>query len=176
MRLAGDTAAVASVFAEMMQQPGEVHGRPVVRGRVQSAAASARDEDAITLFESGLKKNPYHRLALLNLSNVLFQMKDVGAYGRGRPSRLIKIDPNNPDSWRMHAGYWQLRGRAETDAAKKKAYGDSTLAAIKRRDEREPQDHVFLASKTGNTLPGSGQSEQRERQGGLVHAQVRAAR
>ena len=154
MRLSGDTAAVASVFAEMLNTP-EKYTADQLFEAASNAAASARDKDAVTLFENGLKKNPYHRLALLNLSNVLFQMKDVARMGP-ITSRLIEVDPNNPDTWRMHAGYWQLNQRAETDAGKKKAYGDSTLAAIKRRDEVNPKITVFLAAKSGNTYQVQG--------------------
>ncbi len=107
------------------------------------------------LFETGLKKNPNHRFALLNLSNVLFQMKDTERMGPVS-DRLISIDPNNPDTWRMHAGYWQLRQRAETDAAKKKAYGDSTLAAIKARDGVNPKITVFLAAASGGSFQVQG--------------------
>ena len=154
MRLSGDTAAVASVFMEMVNSPDKFTADQLFEA-ASNAAATARDKDAVTLFENGLKKNPYHRVALLNLSNVLFQMKDVARMGPVT-RKLIEVDPNNPDTWRMHAGYWQLNQRAESDAAKKKEYGDSTLAAIKRRDEVNPKITVFLASKTGNSYQVQG--------------------
>jgi len=56
----------------------------------------------------------------------------------------------------MHAGYWQLRQRVETDAPKKKAYGDSTLAAIKARDAVNPKITVFLAGRTGTAYQVQG--------------------
>jgi tetratricopeptide (TPR) repeat protein len=154
MRLSGDTAAVASVFNEMVNSPDRFTADQLFEAG-SNAAASARDKDAVTLFENGLKKNPYHRVALLNLSNVLFQMKDAERMGPVT-RRLIEVDPNNPDTWRMHAGFWQLNQRAETDAAKKKVYGDSTLAAIKKRDETNPKVSVFLASKAGNSYQVQG--------------------
>lgn len=154
MRLSGDTAAVATVFAEMLETPDKFTADQLFEA-ASNAAAAARDQDAVTLFEHGLKKNPYHRLALLNLSNVLFQMKDAARMGP-ITNRLIEVDPNNPDTWRMHAGFWQLNQRAETDAAKKKAFGDSTLAAIKMRDEVNPKIMVFLAAKGGNTYQVQG--------------------
>ncbi len=150
MRLAGDTAAVASVFAEMVQSPEKFTADQLFEA-ASNAAAAARDADAITLFDNGLKKNPNHRIALLNLANVLFQAKNSDRMD-AVTERLINIDPNNPDSWRMRAGYWQLRQRAETDAAKKKAYGDSTLAAIKARDGVNPKITVFLAAKAADSF------------------------
>ena len=150
MRLSGDTAAVASVFAEMVKNPEKFTADQLFEA-ASNAAAAGRDKDAVMLFENGLKKNPNHRIALLNLSNVLFQLKDTERMGPVS-DRLITIDPNNPDTWRMHAGYWQLRQRAETDAAKNKAYGDSTLAAIKSRDAVNPKVTVFLAGRTGTAF------------------------
>ncbi|MBL0172376.1 MAG: hypothetical protein IPP90_16995 [Gemmatimonadaceae bacterium] len=154
MRLSGDTAAVASVFAEMLKSPEKFTADQLFEA-ASNAAAAARDNDAVSLFESGLKKNPNHRLALLNLSNVLFQMKDTERMGPVT-DRLILIEPNNPDSWRMHAGYWQLRQRSETDAAKKKAFGDSTIASIKSRDAVNPKITIFLAAKSANSYQVQG--------------------
>lgn len=154
MRLSGDTAAVASVFAEMVSNPEKFTADQLFEA-ASNAAAGARDKDAVTLFTNGLKKNPNHRVALLNLANVLFQMKD-GEQMATVTQRLITVDPNNPDTWRMHAGAWQLRQRAETNAAKKAAHGDSTIAAIKARDAVNPKVSVFLAGKTGNAFQVQG--------------------
>lgn len=154
MRLSGDTAAVASVFADMVKAPEKFTADQLFEA-ASNAAASARDADAVTLFEAGLKKNPNHRVALLNLANVLFQMKDADRMGPVT-LRLISVDPNDPNTWRMHGGYWQLKTRVETDAAKKKAYGDSTLAALKNRDGVNPKVSVFLAAKSGNSYQVQG--------------------
>jgi len=154
MRLSGDTAAVASVFGEMVKSPEKFTADQLFEA-ASNAAGAGRDKEAVLLFENGLKKNPNHRVALLNLSNVLFQMKDTERMGPVS-DRLITIDPNNPDTWRMHAGYWQLRQRVETDAPKKKAYGDSTLAAIKARDAVNPKITVFLAGRTGTAYQVQG--------------------
>lgn len=155
MRLAGDTAAVAQVFEEMLHRSDSFTADQLFEA-ASNAAAAGQDTNAVKLFENGLKKNPYHRLALLNMSNVLFQMRDFERMGP-IAERLTSVDPNNPDSWRMLAGYWQLRQRSETDAAKKKAYGDSTLAAITKRDAVNPKITVFLAATTpkGYQLQGN---------------------
>jgi hypothetical protein len=155
MRLAGDTAAVAQVFADMMDRSESFTADQLFEA-ASNAAGAGQDTNAVKLFENGLKKNPYHRLALLNMSNVLFQMRDFERMGP-IAERLTTVDPNNPDSWRMLAGYWQLRQRSEQDAAKKKAYGDSTLAAITKRDAVNPKITVFLASPTaaGYQLQGN---------------------
>ena len=159
LRLSGDTAAVKAILGDMVDHPEKFTDVQLFEA-ASNASAAGRDHDAAGLFESGLKKNPYHRVALLNLSNVLFQLKDAARMGP-IALRLIEVDPNSPDSWRMHAGYWQLRQRAETDPAKKKAFGDSTLSAIARRDKVNPHVTVFLAGKSGNAfqLQGSVSNE-----------------
>lgn len=148
MRLSGDTAAVAEVFADMLKNADNFTADQLFEA-ASNAAGAGQDSNAVTLFQNGLKKNPNHRVALLNMSNVLFQLRDAEKMGP-IAQRLVIVDPNSPDSWQMLAGYWQLRQRAETDAAKKKAYGDSTLAAIGKRDAVNPKVSVFLASPSSN--------------------------
>ncbi len=159
MRLAGDTAAVASVFAEMLKAPEKFTADQLFEA-ASTAAASAHDADAVTLFNAGLKKNPFHRLALLNLSNVLFQMKDAERMGPV-VRRLTEVDPNFDRGWRLVAGFWQLRARAETDAAKKKLFNDSTLYYLDRQAKTNPRVEVSLAAKTGASyqLQGSVSNE-----------------
>ena len=147
MRLSGDTAAVKAIFGDMIATPDRFTDLQLFEA-ASNAASSGRDNDALALFENGLKKNPYHRVALLNLANVLFQLKDTEKMGPVA-ARLLSVDPNSQDSWRMHAGYWQLKQRAESDPAKKKAFGDSTLAAISMRDKVNPRITVFSASRVG---------------------------
>jgi Flp pilus assembly protein TadD len=154
MRLSGDTAAVASVFAEMLKAPDKFTADQLFEA-ASNAAASAHDKDAVTLFESGLKKNPNHRTALLNLSNVLFQMKDVEKMGPV-VHKLTEIDPNFDRGWRLVAGFWQLRARGETDAAKKKSYNDSTLFYLDRQTKTNPRVDVTLAAKAGNAFQMQG--------------------
>jgi len=154
LRLSGDTAAVKAIFGDMVSNPDRFTDIQLFEA-ASNAAASGRDAEAAKLFEGGLKKNPYHRVALLNLSNVLFQLKDAERLGPVS-LRLIEVDPNSADTWRMHAGYWQLRQRAETDAVRKKAFGDSTLAAIGARDKVNPRVTVFLAAKSGTSYQVQG--------------------
>lgn len=154
MRLSGDTAAVASVFAEMLKTPDKFTADQLFEA-ASNAAASSHDKDAVTLFESGLKKNPNHRNALLNLSNVLFQMKDTEKMGPA-VRKLVEIDPNFDRGWRLVAGFWQLRARAETDAAKKKIYNDSTLYYLDRQTKTNPRVEILLAAKAGNSYQMQG--------------------
>lgn len=150
MRLSGDTAAVASVFADMLKTPEKFTSDQLFEA-ASNAAASAKDADAVALFEAGLKKNPNHRLALLNLSNVLFQMKDAERMGQV-VRKLVEVDPNYDQGWRLVAGYWQLKARAETDAAKKKVFNDSTLFYLDRQQKTNPRVQVSLAARSGTAF------------------------
>src|SRR5690606_568390 len=108
-----------------------------------------RFDDAEKLFAAGLAKNPYHRLGLLNAANVYFNMRDpVKMEPVAR--RLLEVDPNSADARQVYAGFWQVKQRAETDDAKKKAYADSTLAAFQAVQELNPRVEVVRSGKQGN--------------------------
>ncbi len=149
LRLAGDTTAVVGLLHEMVEAPDKFEADQLFEAG-SNAAIGKRDEDATKLFESGLKKNPYHRLALLNFSSVLFapatatRMTEI-------VTRLMLLDPNFAGGWRLMAGSFQLKARAETDPAKKKAYGDSTLVYLTKQDKTNPDVEVTLASKSGES-------------------------
>lgn len=148
LRLSGDTSAVVAIFNEMLQTPDKFTDVQLFEA-ASNAAAGGQDANAVKLFEAGLKKNPYHRTALLNLSNVLFQLKDTERMGP-TVRRVMELDPNYDTGWRLMAGYWQLRARAETDAAKKKTWNDSTLFYLDRQTKTNPRIDVNLSNKNGN--------------------------
>lgn len=147
MRLSGDTTAVTNMLADMRNNADKFTADQLFEA-ASNAAAGGKDADAAGLFEAGLKKNPNHRVALYNYSNVLFSMKDTDKMGP-IVTRLVTVDPNFDRGYRLVAGYWQLRGRAETDAAKKRTYNDSTLFYLERQSKTNPRVDVTLAAKTG---------------------------
>ncbi|MCA0376159.1 MAG: hypothetical protein LCH84_10910 [Gemmatimonadetes bacterium] len=148
LRLSGDTTAVTNMLADMRKN-AETFSADQLFEAASNAAASGKDADAAGLFESGLKKNPYHRVALYNYANVLFALKDTQKMGP-IVQRLVSVDPNFDRGYRLVAGYWQLMARAETDAAKKKIYNDSTLYYLDRQTKTIPRVDVTLAAKAGN--------------------------
>ncbi|HEY5490992.1 MAG TPA: tetratricopeptide repeat protein, partial [Gemmatimonadaceae bacterium] len=87
--------------------------------------------DAATLYESGLRKNPWHRDALFNAANVFLalhqpdKMADV-------VERLRAADPMNPDVLRLAGAVWQERGRLTTDARARTMCQDSVMAYLDR--------------------------------------------
>ena len=155
LTLSGDTAAVAALYKDMTANPDRFTDIQLFEA-ASNAAAAKRDADAALLFDAGLKKNPYFRAGLINAANTYFGMKDTEHMGPV-VTRLIEIDPNSQNARHIYAGYWQLLQRAETDPAKKKEYADSTLAALKVRDELNPKVEVIRASSDGSNyvLEGS---------------------
>jgi tetratricopeptide (TPR) repeat protein len=150
LTISGDTAAVAALYKDMIANPERFTDVQLFEG-ASNAAASKRDEDAAKLFAAGLAKNPYHRLGLINAANVYFTLRDAEKMGP-IVTRLLEIEPNSQTVRHVYAGYWQIRQRAETDAAKKKAYADSTLAALKVRDELSPRVEITRSSRDGNNF------------------------
>ncbi len=148
LRMSGDTTAVVALFKEMVDTPDKFTDVQLFEA-ASTAASSGQDANAVKLFEAGLKKNPYHRVALLNLANVLFGMKDTERMGPV-VQRVMALDPNYDSGWRLMAGYWQLRGRTEADAAKKKAWNDSTLFYLDKQTKTNPRVDITTAGKSGN--------------------------
>ncbi|AMW04894.1 FxLYD domain-containing protein [Gemmatimonas phototrophica] len=155
LRLSGDTAAVANLFGDILSTPDKFTADQLFEAG-SNAAASGRDEDAVKLFEAGFKKNPNHRNALYNYANALFSMKEAAKMGPA-VQRLMTIDPNFERGWRLVAGYWQLRSRAETDAAKRKPFQDSTLYYLDKQSKVNPKVDIVAsgAGRTGYQIQGS---------------------
>ena len=154
VRLSGDTAAVTAIFVDMVNAPDKFSADQQFEA-ASNAAATGHDADAAKLFESGLKKNPYHRVALLNYANVLFTLKDTERMGPV-VVRLIEVDPNFDRGYRLMAGLWQLRARAESDAAKKKSANDSVLFYLDKQAMTNPRVDITLAQKSANSYSVQG--------------------
>ena len=87
----------------------------------QSAVAAAkgnRQGDALKLFEAGLVKNPFYNQALVYVANEYF---NTGQLDKLFPAvrRLIDVDPADSDNYRLLAGAYQIRAKAEAGAAQK---------------------------------------------------------
>ncbi|WP_373058090.1 tetratricopeptide repeat protein [Gemmatimonas sp.] len=152
--LSGDTAAVTAIFADMLIAPDKFTADQLFEA-ASNAAATAHDADASKLFEDGLKKNPYHRVALLNYANVLFTLKDT-EHMAPVVTRLVEVDPNFDRAYRLTAGLWQLRARATTDAAKKKLANDSVLFYLDKQAKMNPRVDITLAQKSGSAYAVQG--------------------
>lgn len=127
---AGDSGALSSVYADMMTDPGKYTALQLFEAGVAQANGQ-KFADAATLYESGLRKNPWHRDALFNAANVYLALHQPDQMA-GVVERLRAADPMNPDVLRLAGAVWQERGRLTTDAAARKMSQDSVAAYLDR--------------------------------------------
>jgi tetratricopeptide (TPR) repeat protein len=95
--------------------------------RLQHAAEAAE------MFKAATQVNPYQREYLYNYAAVLFDLKKseemLPVVGN-----LLKLDPSNPDNILLYAYAYKGLADGTTDAAKKKAWTDSTIAYSAKSD------------------------------------------
>lgn len=101
LKMAGDSAAIPSVYADMLANPA---GQTDVALSMAAVIATRinRTEDAVKLNEAAIAKNPNARDALRNLAATYFG-KDEFQKMFEPTKKLVAIDPNNFDGWMMFA-------------------------------------------------------------------------
>ena len=122
----GDSAAVASTYAGMLANPEPYSDIALAQAGV-TAERSKRLPDALKLYEASLKKNPYFRDVLYNLASAYYDAKQFDAMGPV-VSRLLALDPNNPDNFLLKAYFHQGKMNAIKSGPTKKLHTDSLLA------------------------------------------------
>ncbi|HSJ64941.1 MAG TPA: hypothetical protein VK922_13705 [Gemmatimonadaceae bacterium] len=173
----GDTAAAVGMFTTMIAEPTSYTPLQLFEASVAAVRAN-RTEDAIKLIEAGLERNPYYRDAIFNLATLYHRQK---AYDKITPlaERLLKLDPNNPDNFRIYAGALQgpaeqykaqaeslqkQRGKqAEFNATMKKleAQNDSVLKYVQMSHEAPVRVTVQDMQTAGATTTLTGSIENR---------------
>lgn len=173
----GDTAAAVGLFSKMLSEPQSYTPLQLFEASVAAVRADRTDE-AIKLMELGLERNAYYRDAIFNLATLYHRQKQ---YDKMMPlaKRLLEIDPNNPDNFRIYAGAMQgpaeeykaeaeqLRNnrakRAQFDAAMKKlqAQNDSVLKYVQLSQETPVRVTVQQMQTTGGTTTLTGTIENR---------------
>lgn len=128
----GDTAAVSGIYRDMLANPAKYTDIQLFEAG-SALSFAKRYQDAAQMFEIGLQSNPYYRDALFNLATVYYERKDYDKMA-AVASRLVQIDPNNPDNWRQLAAAYQGRMRNATDAKAKKAAQDTLLKFLTKSD------------------------------------------
>lgn len=123
--IAGDSAAIPGIYADLLANPSAHTDLALTMGGVLAVRINKAD-DAIKLFSAAVAKNPYARDALRNLAATY--------YGKSlfqemfEPSRkLVEIDPNNYDAWMMFAYASQGLALGSKVATEKKAWTDSLV-------------------------------------------------
>jgi tetratricopeptide (TPR) repeat protein len=148
---AGDTAAVAGIYAEMIANPGKFTAVQLFEAGVVSANGK-RFDDAAKLYEAGLAMNPYYRDALFNAANVYFALH---APDKMAPlvERLRAVDPMNADVLKLAGAVWQERGRQAADPKAKQMAQDSTIAYLTRAAKAPARVVVsqFSVARDGST-------------------------
>lgn len=127
---AGDSVAVAGIYAEMLAAPSRYTALQLFEAGVVLANGK-KFEDAAKLYEAGLEMNGHYRDALFNLANVYFALRQPEKMAP-TVERLRAIDPMNPDVLKLAGAVWQERGRQTTDPKVKKLAQDSTIAYIEQ--------------------------------------------
>jgi tetratricopeptide (TPR) repeat protein len=153
--LAGDSASANKIYADMLSAPDRYSDMQLLEAGVNAARAE-RTKEAAQLFEAGLKKNPYYRDGLFNLAvtylstNQLDKMPPV-------MERLVSVDPNNPENYRVFVNYYQDKVKSEKNTVAKRALSDSVLKYYKLFSEPAAKVTFNLFSHDGakSTLAGT---------------------
>lgn len=162
----GNSAAADKVFGEMIANPDKYTDGALFEAGVNAARAD-RSADAAALFSAGLKKNVASRDGLFNYAVTLQKLEkwnEIPAI----LSRLITVDPENPDNYQLWALYYQNEAKLRKDAAAKKpatspeakayaAANDSLLKYFKRMSEAPVKVtfNLWAHDGTKHTLGGA---------------------
>ena len=154
MMLAGDTSAVATMYADQIANPRNYSDMQLVQAGVVAARAE-KAADAAKLFEAALTVNAYNRDALYNLAASYWAMNE---FDRMFPllQRLMQLDPSNPDNLRLVAYGYQGKQKALTDNAAKRVLTDSIIKYVEQA-EGLPQNVVvddFSRGSAETTIGG----------------------
>lgn len=98
---AGDTLTIKRMQADMASNPAAYSDAQLFEAGADAFNAGNR-EQAARLFEAVLEKNAMYRPALYNLTNTYFALKQWDKM-RATASKLLEVDPNNPDNWQLLA-------------------------------------------------------------------------
>lgn len=124
---AGDTLAASSMYSTMISDPSRYSAMDLLNAGV-GAANAGKPAEALKLLEAGVAGNPYFRDGLFVLGQVALQ---AGEYQKASDavSRLIAVDPNNPDNFHLRAAIYQELLGATKDKKAQKALTDSMMTS-----------------------------------------------
>lgn len=105
LTLAGDSASIPSVYADMLANPAGYSDLSLSMAAVIATRIN-RAEDAVKLNEGAISRNPNARDALRNLAATYYG-KDEFEKMFPPSKKLVEIDPNNFDGWMMFAYAYQ---------------------------------------------------------------------
>jgi tetratricopeptide (TPR) repeat protein len=151
----GDTAAVASTYTAMLANPAPYSDVALAQAGV-TAERAKRTADAVKLYEASLQKNPYFRDVLYNLASAYYDTKQYDSMATVL-TRLLSVDPNNPDNFLLKAYYHQGKMSGTKAGPAKKLHTDSLVVWNTRSKTAPVAVRVtnFARTATKSTLTGS---------------------
>ena len=157
--MAGDTAKFVASYQPLLQNPSAYAYQDLLNSAVNAARAEKAD-DASKLFAATLEQNPYNRDALFNLA-VTYLTLEQNDKVTPIVTRLVAIDPGNPENYNLAARAYLSQGKAAQAKKNTKvaaAYNDSTLTWYSRGNALpvEVTFSEFTPSEKDLTIVGSG--------------------
>lgn len=136
----GDTAHISDIYAPMLANPSKWGESTLLQAGV-TATRFNRNADAVRFFEAALQNNPYQRDALNNLAASYINDKQFDKVP-DLVTRLLALDPNNPDNVLMNAYLYSGLLKAAKTAKERKLYTDS-LVYYRDKSDKMPMRVSF---------------------------------
>ncbi|HUF26283.1 MAG TPA: tetratricopeptide repeat protein [Gemmatimonadaceae bacterium] len=170
LMVAGDTSAVATMYADQIANPHNYSDLQLVQAGVVAARAEKAD-DAAKLFDAALKVNPFNRDALYNLAASHWALN---AFDQMFPilTRLIEVEPNNPENLRLVAYAYQGKQRAAPEGAQRRALTDSIIRYVELAEALPVAVLIDEFSRGTNEFALGGQVENKGEGPATIRLQV----
>ena len=149
LKLAGDSAQIPIVYAPLLASPTKFTDFALTMGGVIATRINKTD-DALTMFDAAVQKNPVARDALRNLAATYYS-KDQFLKMFDPTAKLVAIDPNNFDAWMMYAYAAQGLAKGTKVPADRKAWTDSLVKYQTYAEALPVKVEVVGFQRTGTT-------------------------
>lgn len=127
LALTGDSTALGGIYAGMLAQPDQYTSFQLLDAGV-GAINAGRSQDAVSLVELAVQRNPYYRDGLFALTYAYSATQQYDKM-RSAVQRLIEVDPSNPDNYNLLRDAYTGTISTLSDTKAKKAYTDSLVRA-----------------------------------------------
>ena len=156
--LVGDTAAFVASYQPLLATPSAYSYQDLLNTAVNAARAN-KSADAARLFEATLSQNPYNRDALFNGAVVYLTLEQYEKVGP-LVTRLVAVDPANPENYNLAARAYLARAKAAGTAKKVPlvaALNDTTMVWYNRGNAVpvEVTFNTFITGEKQVTLAGT---------------------
>jgi len=157
----GDSLKISEAYSQIIANPSKFGEQALLSGGV-IATRARKPDDAAKLFAAVLDQNPNQRDALNNLAASYVEAKDVANAQKMLPliDRLVSLDPNNPENWRLYAYAYSVLLKSTKDTKQVKAYTDSLVKYNNKADKMTTVVSLaeFSHTEKSTTLSGTVQN------------------